>query len=153
MRGVFAATLLFFFLVPALAHADPRCGDVENDIVDDIWDIADDIRFYRDYRSPIRDVCEGMEALEDFQRKNTLTKEENDALDDRAEALVEKVETQLQDMHGDLRAIKIWLRAGTDNDRERIRRYVNIKDARRRANEMAGLLEQSRQDALALVGP
>lgn len=153
-RCLFSTFILFVMLaMPSLAYAEPRCGDVDNGVVDDTWDVADNIRFYRDYRSPIRSVCEAMEALEDYQKKNTLTKAENDVLDDRAELLEENVERQLQDMHDDLKAIELWLRADADSDRQRMRRLVNIKDARHRVQQMSGNLDGSRREALALIKP
>jgi|GEM_PF-5393744 len=150
LTAIFLGLMLF---TPSTVLAEPRCGDVDGGLVDDVWDLADDIRFYRDHREPIRNVCKAMEALEDYQRNNTLSDDEEDILDDQADILVETVERQLKGLEKNLKAAEVWLRADTDSDRERLRRYVNIKEAREHAVEAIGDLERSRLKARALIKP
>lgn len=140
-------------VLPQAAHAQPRCGDVDNGLVDDVYDIAKDIRFYRDYREPIKGVCDAMEALEDFQDSKALSKKDQDVLDDRADALVETVEQQLEDLHGDLKAVELWVRSDADNDRARLRRIVRIRDARERIQTGIANLNTSQQSAIKLARP
>ncbi len=149
IAGVFA--VLAVCVLPSAAQAQPRCGGVDNGIVDDAWDMADDLSFYRDYRSAIESTCDAMEALEDFERDNKLSKAQNDVLEDRAELLAETVEEQLADMEGALKAIKVWLRADADSKRQRLSKIVNIGEARDRAQRIAESLGRSRQEALALM--
>lgn len=138
-------------VLPSAAYAQPRCGDVDRGLVDDVYDVAKDIRFYRDYRDPIEDVCEAMEALEDFQDSKSLSKKDQDVLDDRADALVKTVERQLEDFHGDIKSVELWLRADADNDRERLRRVVRIREGKERIQSGVENLNSSRQNALKLM--
>jgi hypothetical protein len=139
--------------LPNIAQAQPRCGDVDRGLVDDVYDVAKDIRFYRDYRDPIEGVCEAMEALEDFQDSKALSKKDQDVLDDRADALVKTVERQLEDFHGDIKSVELWIRADADNDRERLRRVVRIRESKERIQTGIENLNSSRQNALKLIRP
>ena len=139
----FALFSLFIFL-PFVAQADPRCGNVDGGTLDDVYDLAEDVKYYKDFRGPIEGVCGVMEQLDDLKTKNSDAKKQ-------MRALVDDVELSFEELYKDLKAIDLWLRADTDNDRERVLRHIRIRDARERAKGEVLVLEGHARAGLSIL--
>lgn len=130
MRAFFSFLLLVLFVTfPFSAYAEPKCGEVEEDYVEDTFRAMERIDHYFDIEDELEAICEGAETLDDWERdqpRGTLDK----VYKKKRKELIKDMEQEFQGLTDSLTALRAWIYydpKGTINEAKRIGRLRSSK--------------------------
>ncbi len=129
MRFLYFVAMMIICFAPAQAYAEPKCGDVEEDYVEDTFRAMERIDHYYDIEDELEAICEGAEALDDWERdqpRGTLDK----AYKKKRKKLIKDMEQEFQSLTDSLTALRAWIyydAKGAINEAKRIARLRNSK--------------------------
>lgn len=104
---------LLFFLTACCAfstpaYAEPRCGKVEEDVVEDLFRAIDRIDHYYDLEDEMEKICAIIEAHKDWERDQSK-KKVNREYRDKRDSIIEDIESEMRSLTGYLTELRGWI--------------------------------------------
>lgn len=130
MRRFLLLIVLFSFGWSSKAYAEPRCGDVEEDFVEDVFHAANRVDSYFDVEDDLEDICKRAEAVRKWERaqpKGSLKKAYKNKRDD----ILKDIEYDMQGVTSSLTALRGWMNYDAVGTIEKAKRVARIRKAKR----------------------
>lgn len=129
MRAIFLLFLLMLML-PVTAQAEPRCGDIEEDIVEDVFRAADRVDHYYDVEDKLEAICiisETLRKWEKSQPRGSLGK----AYKAKRNDLIKGMEDDFQGVTGSLTSLRAWIHYDANGSVNEAKRIVRIRNSKK----------------------
>ena len=133
MRKTFSFFLLVTLLFAGPAFAEPKCGEVEEDIVEDLFDAIDRIDNYYDIEDEAERLCAVAEAHYDWERdqpKKTLDRDYRDKRD----GIIKDIEEDMKILTGHLMELRGWIYYDAVGGVAEAKRIAHIRSTKREIN-------------------
>ena len=111
------------------AYAEPKCGKIEDDIVEDVFRAAERVDHYYDVVGELENICEKVEAVrkwEKAQPRGSLDK----AYKNKRNDIIEEMESDMASVTNLITAYRAWLyydASGAVNEAKRIAKIRKTK--------------------------
>ena len=133
MRKTFSLFLLVTLLFAGPVFAEPKCGEVEEDIVEDLFDAIDRIDNYYDIEDEAERLCAVAEAHYDWERdqpKKTLNRDYRDKRD----GIIKDIEEDMKILTGHLMELRGWIYYDAVGGVAEAKRIAHIRSTKREIN-------------------
>lgn len=133
MRKTFSFFLLFTVLFAGPVFAEPQCGRVEEDIVEDLFDAIDRIDNYYDIEEEAEGLCaiaEGHYEWERDQPSNTLDRDYREKRD----GIIKDIEQDMQSLTGYLMELRGWIYYDAVGGVAEAKRIAHIRSTKKDIN-------------------
>ena len=145
MRIVLFLLLFSFLYVPQVAARVPSCGDLDKDEIEDVFEHADDVRFYYDVGPDLNETCAVLERFEEWEKAQPREVISDRAYKKERKAVLAEIRRAFAGMNSPLTVMRLWLRVNPKDERQWAVRKARIRGARRDLKDYREALAQGRE--------
>ncbi len=144
------ALLIFICVLPRTTWAgEPKCGEVDKEIIEETYESAERVRHYYDKRYVLEDICAVMEAFEDWE--SALSSAQHKTVENDIEQHIDGVTQNITELKRPLTVMRVWLRADVSGSLQRAKRKAHILSAEKDVNHISGKLKRASQAIRTLM--
>lgn len=138
------ALLIFICVLPRTTWAgEPKCGEIDKEIIEETYEAAERVRHYYDKRYVLEDICAVMEAFEDWER--ALSSAQQKIVKNDIEHQIDDVTQNIIELKRPLTVMRVWVRADVSGSLQRAKRKAHILSAEKDVNHISEKLKRASQ--------